>query len=157
MPSLAAVMSFADIISHVAFLRTIPAPIFNSDISINMMDSIINLKENSFNLLPHKNSDSIKILIECLDFHTILKCIKGLIFDKTLIVFSYETSLLFQIVEGLKQLIFPFTVDFKQFLPANDRYRDMAGLTLKDMFEEFDGMQPLIFAIRTIPNETEMN
>ena len=106
-------MAFAELISHVSFLRTIPAPVFNSQVIIHFMDDIISMKENSFNVLPHKNSNSIQILIECLDFQSILKCIKALLFDKTLIVFSYEHSLLFNVIEGLKQLIFPFTVDFQ--------------------------------------------
>jgi hypothetical protein len=38
---------------------------------------------------------------------------KALIFDKTLIVLCYETSLLFNVVEGIKQLMFPFTFDSK--------------------------------------------
>jgi hypothetical protein len=113
------IMAYAEMIAHLAFLRTIPAPVFNSEINLLFMDTFINIKENSFNELPHKNQNSIKILIEVLDFRTILKCIKGLLFDYTLIVFSQENSLLFQVVEGLKQLMFPFTVDFEQFLPAN--------------------------------------
>ena len=110
-PELARCMAFADLVAHVAFLRTVPAPVFNSEVNITFMDSVINLKENRFNVLPHKNQECIRILTECLDFQTILKCIKALIFDRTLIVLSAELSLLFNVVEGLKQLIFPFTVD----------------------------------------------
>ena len=61
-------MSFAELIANIAFLRTIPAPVFNSEATIMFQDVLINLKENSFNKLPHKNLESIKILIECLDF-----------------------------------------------------------------------------------------
>ena len=96
-------------------------------------------------------------MIEVLDFRTILTCIKALLFDKTLIVFSYETSLLFQVVEGLKQLIFPFTVDFQQFLPANDMYKDSNGITLKELFEELNGMQPVIFAINSQHQQIEIS
>lgn len=81
-------MAFAEIISHIAYLRTIPAPVFNSEVNLLFFDTLISLKENSFNELPHKNQDSIKILIEVLDFRTILKCIKGLLFDYTLVVLS---------------------------------------------------------------------
>ena len=45
--------------------------------------------------------------------------------------------------------MFPFTVDFQQFLPANDNYADANGMTLKGLFEEFQGMQPVIFALNT--------
>ena len=41
-------------------------------------------------------------MIECLDFQTILTCVKALIFDRNLIVFSDKLYLLFSIVEGLK-------------------------------------------------------
>ena len=142
-------MTFAEMISHIAYLRTIPAPTFNSQITIKFMDNYINLRENRFNMLPHKNNDAIRVLIDCLDFRTILLCWKALIFEKTLVVLSYETSLLFNIVEGLKQLIFPFTVDFHQILPANEVYRDQNGLSLRDIFEELNGMQHVIFAIET--------
>ena len=95
-------MSFAEIVAHISYLRTIPAPVFSSEINLLFFDTLINMKENSFNELPHKNQNSIKILIEVLDFRTILKCIKGLLFDYTLIVLSQETSLLFQVIEGIK-------------------------------------------------------
>jgi hypothetical protein len=105
-------------------LRTIPAPVFNSEINLHLNDVLINLKENKFNELPHKNQYAIKTLMEMLDFKTILMCLKALLFDRTLIVMSFEISLLFQIVEGIKQLMFPFTFDFEQFLYANDVYID---------------------------------
>jgi hypothetical protein len=75
------------------------------------MNQVLRFKENKFNELPHKNLDCIKVMIECLDFNTIIKCIKALIFDRNLIIFSDKLNLLFSIVEGFKQLIFPFTVD----------------------------------------------
>jgi hypothetical protein len=133
-------IAFAEVIAHIALLRTIPAPVFNSEVNLLFFDTFINIKENSFNELPHKNQNSIKILIEVLDFRTILKCIRGLLFDYTLIVMSQETSLLFQVIEGLKQLMFPFTVDFEQFLPANQNYADQNGNTLLDLFHELEGM-----------------
>ena len=104
-------MAYADLITHIAFLRTIPAPVFNSEVNILFMEEVFHFKENKFNQLPHKNKECIDKLIDCLDFNTILMCIKALLFDRTLIVFSQEISLLFNIVEGLKQLMFPFTVD----------------------------------------------
>jgi hypothetical protein len=45
--------------------------------------------------------------------------------------------------------MFPFTVDFQQFLPANDVYKDANHMSLKSLFEEFEGMQPVIFALNT--------
>lgn len=95
-------MAYADLITHIAFLRTIPAPVFNSEVNILFMNQTFNFKENMFNQLPHKNQECIDKLIDCLDFHTILLCIRALLFDRTLIVFSQEISLLFNVVEGLK-------------------------------------------------------
>lgn len=76
-------------------LRTIPAPVFNSEINLHFYDVLINLKENSFNELPHKNQDAIKTLMEVLDFKTILTCLKALLFDRSLIVMSSNIYLLF--------------------------------------------------------------
>lgn len=45
--------------------------------------------------------------------------------------------------------MFPFTVDIQQFLPANNNYPNSGGLTLKDIFDEMDGIQSVIFAIQT--------
>ena len=101
-PGISRCMSFAEVITHMAFLRTIPAPVFNSQVNISFMDRLLCIKENSFNEIPHKSMDAIKILVECLDFSSILTCLKALLFDKTLIMFSMETSLLFNVVEGLK-------------------------------------------------------
>lgn len=145
-------MAFAEVVANIAFLRTIPAPVFNSEFNIQFMDITLNLKENHFNEIPHKNMYPIKVLVECLDFQSILTCIKALLFDKTLIVFSIETSLLFNVVEGLKQLIFPFTFNYRQFLPANNNYRNADGQSLKDLFDDFEGMQPVIFALETKQN-----
>lgn len=101
-PDASMCMTFAEIIANIAFLRTIPAPVFNSSVNIEFMEMKINLKENHFSEIPHKSSHAIKVLIECIDFQSILTCLKALIFDKTLIVFSIETSLLFNVIEGLK-------------------------------------------------------
>jgi hypothetical protein len=155
-PDLNQMMSFSETISHLSFLRTIPAPVFNSEVNIQFMGTLINLKENSFRDLPHKNSRSVEILLECLDFNSILTCIRGLIFDYSMIIFSHETSLLFNIVEGIKQLMFPFTFDLTQYLPANQHY-ESDGQTQKSIFEEFGDMQPCIFAIETFDDKDDYN
>jgi hypothetical protein len=61
-------MAFADLISNIAYLRTIPAPVFNSELKIDFMGAELELKENHFHEIPHKNKDAIRILIDCLDF-----------------------------------------------------------------------------------------
>ena len=149
MPDFKHAMAFSELISNLAFLRTIPAPVFNSEINLSFMGSLINIRENSFNELPHKNQNSIKILYDLFDFNSILKCVKGLIFDYSIIIFGNENSqsLLFQVIEGIKQLAFPFTFDFAQFIPGNSVYAAEDGQTMKDLFEDLDEMQPCIFAI----------
>lgn len=62
-------IKFADFIAYISFLRTIPAPVFNSEVSIcGLNGSIVNLSEDKFNVPPNKNTESIKVLIECLGF-----------------------------------------------------------------------------------------
>ena len=105
-------MAFAEIVNSIAFLRTIPATAFNSEVNINFMDFKVNLKEDHFFSIPNKSVSPILTLVDCLDLKSILTCIKALLFDRTLIIFSMETSLLFNVVQGLKQLMFPFTFDY---------------------------------------------
>lgn len=119
-PELNRCMVFAELVTHLAFLRTIPAPVFNSEVSLVFCGKAMSFKEESLSCVPMKNHQCVRILTECLDFQTILTCVKALLFDMNLIVFSEDVSLLFNVVEALKQLMFPFTYDSKQFLPAND-------------------------------------
>ena len=46
-------------------------------------------------------------------------------------------------------MMFPFTFDFHQFLPANKNYEGNDGETMKDLFENMNELQPCIFAIET--------
>jgi hypothetical protein len=92
MPDFKHAMAFSELVSNIAFLRTIPAPVFNSEINLSFMGSLINIRENSFNELPHKNQNSIKILYDLFDFSSILKCVKALIFDYSLIIFGNSDS-----------------------------------------------------------------
>ena len=94
-------MTFAHMIATLSFLRTIPPPVFNSEVNILFDNKLLNFKESCFNEIPHKNSCLIKTIL-LLDFQTILTCLKALIFDKTLIVLSTEESLLFDVIEGFK-------------------------------------------------------
>ena len=146
-PSLSRCLKFTQFVSQIAFLRTVPAPVFNSEVNL-MWRNLIKFKEMRFDQVPEKNNECIRILIDCLDFKTILTCMKALMFDLNLIVFSSQTSLLFNVVEALKQLMFPFTFDSKHFLPANDTYKGANGYTLKDIFIECVGINA-IFAIKT--------
>ena len=42
-------VAFAELIAHLAFLRTIPSPPFNSIYNIHFLNTVIVLKENAFN------------------------------------------------------------------------------------------------------------
>jgi hypothetical protein len=41
-------MAFAELIAHLAFLKTIPAPPFNSIYNIHCLDKIFTIKESGF-------------------------------------------------------------------------------------------------------------
>ena len=41
-------------------------------------------------------------------------------------------------------------------MPANNNYKDASGKTLKGVFDEFEGMQPVIFALETGQNGVEI-
>ena len=93
-------MAFADFFTHIAFLKTLPTPPFNSVFNIQFplitpegtrSTQTIKIQENPFDQLPHKNSKPIETLFECLDIKTILQCWKALIFDKCLILISTQS------------------------------------------------------------------
>ena len=101
-PELARCIIFSEFVTQLAFLRTVPAPVFNSEVSVLIHNKLFRFKEESLSSLPKKNVNCIKTLCEILDFNTILTCIKALLFDMNLIVFSENISLLFDVVEALK-------------------------------------------------------
>ena len=76
-------MAFAELVAHLAFLRTIPAPPFNSIYNIYCFNQVITIKEQGFDQIPNKNSYPIKILFDVLDVRSIFYCWKALLFDKT--------------------------------------------------------------------------
>jgi len=80
-------LAFAELIAHLAFLKTIPAPTFNTVYHIHMLNSLFTVKENSFDQLPHKSQCPIKVLFDVLDVRSIFYCWKALLFDKTVIIF----------------------------------------------------------------------
>jgi hypothetical protein len=42
------ILAFAELIAHLAFLKTIPAPIFNSVYHIHCLNHVFTIKESSF-------------------------------------------------------------------------------------------------------------
>jgi hypothetical protein len=81
-------IAFAELITHLAFLRTIPSPSFNSIFNIHMMNQTFVFKENPFDQIPNKSSKAIKILLDVLDVRSIFYCWKALLFDRTLVLVS---------------------------------------------------------------------
>lgn len=76
-------LAFAELIAHLAFLRTIPAPPFNSVFNVHCLNQVFVFKEQSFDQIPNRNQHAIKILFDVLDVKSIFYCFKALLFDKT--------------------------------------------------------------------------
>lgn len=93
---------FAEFFQTIAFLRTIPAPVHNSTISIDMHGLKCDFIEKRINQLPEKNLDCIRTLIDYVDFKSILTCLKALLFDRSLVVLATKHSILYEVVEALK-------------------------------------------------------
>lgn len=89
-------IAFADLVANIAFLKTIPAPPFNSIYNIQMLPVIkdnmvvpntlhtFTLKEDGFGeSLPNRSMTAIKVLFDVLDVRSIIYCWKALLFDKS--------------------------------------------------------------------------
>ena len=118
-------LAFAEFITHIAYLKTIPSPPFSTIFKVQILDRVFTNKENGYDEIPHKNEMPIKVLFDCLDVKTILYCWKALLFDKTLILISSQYSLQFYIAEALKQLLYPLTWQNSYIQPGNP---DLIGL-----------------------------
>lgn len=75
------------------------------------MNEWIYLKESAFNEIPNKNESCIKTLFGELDSNTIVQCVKALILNYELIIVGKQNKIMFEVIEGLKQLMFPFVVE----------------------------------------------
>lgn len=49
------IMAFAELISHIAFLKTLPAPPYNSIYNIHFLNQIFTIRETAFDQIPNKN------------------------------------------------------------------------------------------------------
>lgn len=78
-------VSFAELITHLAFLKTIPSPSFNTIYNLQFLNQTIVIKENAFDQIPNKSSQAIKVLLDVLDVRSIFFCWKALLFDKSVI------------------------------------------------------------------------
>ncbi len=99
-------IAFADLVANIAFLKTIPAPPFNSIYNIQMLPVIkdnmvvpnalhtFTLKEDGFgDSLPNRSLTAIKVLFDVLDVRSIIYCWKALLFDKSVSESSYISYL----------------------------------------------------------------
>ena len=99
--------AFANMLAHVSFLATLPAPSFNTRFHINLYDKLHTIDESADNELPHRNDQAILILFKVLDTKSILYCWKAILLNKTLVLISTSSSLQFQVQQALLQLLFP--------------------------------------------------
>ena len=83
-------LAYADFIAHLAFLKTIPVPTFNTMYNIEFLGKTLKLNEGVFNDVPNKNKTPIEVLFEVLDVKTILECWKAVLFEYTLVVISSQ-------------------------------------------------------------------
>lgn len=89
-------------IAHIAFLKTIPCPSFNSRLKIQFFNKTVIVDEQNYIKIPHRNTIAIESLFDVLDVRSILYMWKAMLFDKTLVLISTQTSLQFYVAEALK-------------------------------------------------------
>lgn len=111
-------LAFADMLTHLAYLRTIPCPTFNTAANVEFYKKTILLDEQQYFSIPNRNTIAISTLFEILDVRSIIYMWKAMIFDCSLILISLQKSLQFYVAEALKQLIFPLTWSFSYIQPA---------------------------------------
>ena len=80
--------AFANMLTHVTFLATLPAPSFNTRFHINLYDRLHTVDESADNELPHRNDQAILILFKVLDIRSIFYCWKAILLNKTLVLIS---------------------------------------------------------------------
>ena len=81
-------LAFSDFLAHIAFIRTVPAPSFNTHYRIEFMDKTLLIDEGRFDELPNKSHIAIKVLFDILDVRSIIYCWKALLFDHSLVLIS---------------------------------------------------------------------
>ena len=83
-------LAFADFIAHIAFLKTLPSPTFNSRFNIEFFQKTLIIDEQQFFKIPNKNNIAIETMFEILDIRSILYMWKAMIFDSTLVLISTQ-------------------------------------------------------------------
>lgn len=113
-------------LAHIAFLKTLPCPSFNTKLNISFFKKQFIIDEMDYMEIPHRNSIAINMLFNVLDVRSILYMWKALLFDCHVILISSQTSLQFYVAEALKQLLFPLTWQHSYVQPAGPDLSDLA-------------------------------
>ena len=86
-------LAFADMLAHLAFLKTLPCPGYNTLMEIAFYKSRFKIDEKKYDLVPHRNSIAIQMLFQTVDVKSILYMWKALLFDCSIILISSQQSL----------------------------------------------------------------
>jgi len=138
-------LAYAEFIAHIAFLKTIPCPSFNTRFNIEFLGKTLIVNEQMFHKVPNKSQVSIQVLFDILDVTTILSCWKALLFDYTLVVISSQASVQFYVADALKQLLFPLTWQNSHVQPCGKALKEFA----------FECILPLLFCLDSSQFEYE--
>ena len=125
-PYLTRIGGFAEIISAIAFVFTMPVPPYHTELTVQLSDDAqLVFTESRANELPHKNVRPVKVLFERLDVSSVLHCWKALLLDRKLILLSSQNSLLFYVAEALRELLFPLRWPHSYVLPVPENLLDV--------------------------------
>ena len=86
-------LAYAEFLTHIAFLATIPCPTFNTQFKVQFFNKTLTIEEPSYNMIPSKNQIALRVLFDSLDVKTILFCWKAILLDYKLILISGQASL----------------------------------------------------------------
>ena len=125
-------------IAHIAFLKTIPCPTFNSRLQVEFYNKTVIIDEQHYINIPHRNIIAIETLFDVLDIRSIMYMWKAMIFDHSLILISTQYSLQFFVADALKQLIFPLVWCGSYIQPGSKSW---------DMLEYAESPFPIIFGV----------
>ena len=118
--------AYAELISAVAFLYTVPAPPFNTELTVKMgEEAIFQYTEGRADVMPERNIRPIRTLFEYLDASSVLLCWKALLLDRKLILLSSQNALLFYVAEALRELLFPLRWPHSYVLPVPESLLDV--------------------------------
>ena len=134
-------LAYAEFLTHVAFLASIPCPTFNTRFHIQFFGKTLTLTEPRYNEVPNKNQFCIKALFDSLDVRTILYCWKALLLDHKLVLISSKYSLQFHVAQALLQLLFPLAYQYSYIGPVDADKVDMVCTPSKILITCSDSIQ----------------